>query len=68
MQVEVSPLHLIRRKDMRNKLLHQMLCKGIQIGQSGKQINSTKIISLFGEYHADNLENLCVGLQELIES
>ncbi|XP_076627152.1 4-aminobutyrate aminotransferase, mitochondrial [Colletes latitarsis] len=56
-------------KDMRNKLLYQIRCKGIQVGECGTKSIQLRPCLIFGEYHADIfLENLRVCLQELTES
>ncbi|XP_043254004.1 4-aminobutyrate aminotransferase, mitochondrial-like [Colletes gigas] len=56
-------------KDMRNKLLYQIRCKGIQVGECGPKSIQLRPCLIFGEYHADIfLENLRVCLQELTES
>ncbi|XP_076674863.1 4-aminobutyrate aminotransferase, mitochondrial [Andrena cerasifolii] len=56
-------------KDMKNKLMHQIRSKGIQVGDCGTRSIQLRPSLIFGEYHADIfLETLRACLQELSES
>ncbi|XP_031848370.1 4-aminobutyrate aminotransferase, mitochondrial isoform X2 [Nomia melanderi] len=56
-------------KAMKNKLLQEIRCKGIQVGDCGTKSIRLRPCLIFGEYHADIfLESLRCCIQELSKS
>ncbi|XP_034188252.1 4-aminobutyrate aminotransferase, mitochondrial [Osmia lignaria lignaria] len=56
-------------RDMKNKLMNQIRCKGIQVGDCGEKSIRLRPCLIFQEYHADIfLEHLRACLKEFAES
>ncbi|KZC09694.1 PREDICTED: 4-aminobutyrate aminotransferase, mitochondrial-like [Dufourea novaeangliae] len=56
-------------KEMKDKMFHQLRCRGIQVGDCGIKSIRLRPCLIFGEYHADIfLENLRCCLQEFSQS